>query len=247
MTNRGSHFDNKDVRAWCKGRGVDLHIVAAYSPWVNGLNEGTNSKILGHLKCWCVLELGEGRWEKIMLSEDLPQNWPDHLDAAISNLNNHILPALHYSPNEILTGNIVNTARTPIAEAIKELTVANRCRQTPGIHATAVAGCLGTHSGTHGREEGYTVRSKAVTVKDATVAGKPNGGRLYCGNDARFHCHCIKCLMQQSQQVAVTVHALPCNSPFSHTLAVKKSVLGWLSIPPGSIVVPASKPYCSPN
>lgn len=120
MTDGGSHFDNKEVRAWCEERGVDLHIIAAYSPWVNGLGEGTNGKMLGRLKRRCAPELGEDGWEKVTTFEDLPKNWPDHLDEALSDLNDRILPALHYSPNEILTGNVVNTIHTPVADAVTE-------------------------------------------------------------------------------------------------------------------------------
>ena len=34
--------------------------------------------------------------------KDLSRNWPDHLDATIKNLADHILPALKFSPNELL-------------------------------------------------------------------------------------------------------------------------------------------------
>lgn len=50
MTDGSSHFDNKEVREWCRKRGVKFVVVAAMSPWANGLVEGTNSKILGRLK-----------------------------------------------------------------------------------------------------------------------------------------------------------------------------------------------------
>lgn len=103
-------------------RGVDMHVVAVYSPWVNGLGKGTNGKLLGRLKRCCAPELGEDGWEAIMLFKDLPRTWPDHFDAALSDLNNHILPVLHYSPNEILTGHIVNTRRTPVTDAATEPT-----------------------------------------------------------------------------------------------------------------------------
>ena len=37
-----------------------------------------------------------------MQAKDLPRNWPDHLDATIKNLADHTLPALKFSPNELL-------------------------------------------------------------------------------------------------------------------------------------------------
>ena len=50
MSDGGKHFDNKEVRELCERWGTKTHIVAAYSPWVNGLVEGTNKLFLHILK-----------------------------------------------------------------------------------------------------------------------------------------------------------------------------------------------------
>ena len=45
---------------------------------------------------------------------DLPRAWPDHFDEAIQILNWRILPALKFSPKEMLLSLIVNTTPTPL-------------------------------------------------------------------------------------------------------------------------------------
>ena len=45
---------------------------------------------------------------------DLPKTWPDHFDEAIQILNWRILPALKFSPKELLLSLIVNTTPTPL-------------------------------------------------------------------------------------------------------------------------------------
>jgi hypothetical protein len=121
MVDGGPEFDNNEVRAWCEGKGTTLHIVPSYSPWVNGLLEGMNGKLLNRLKRMCAPDLGEDEYEA-MGWDDLPKNWPDHLDAAVEALNNRILPNLRYSPNELLLGLVINTSRTPVDEAATEPT-----------------------------------------------------------------------------------------------------------------------------
>lgn len=116
MTDGGSHFDNGDVRDWCALHGTKAVVVAAYSAWQNGLCEGSNSRLLGRLKRACAPDLGEDGWAKVTSFEDLPRNWPDHLDDAICSINNRIIPAYNYSPHELLTGVIINSAPVPIAE-----------------------------------------------------------------------------------------------------------------------------------
>ena len=46
-------------------------------------------------------------------AEDVTKAWPDHFDDAIRQLNERIIPALQFSPKELLLGLIVNTTRTP--------------------------------------------------------------------------------------------------------------------------------------
>jgi len=42
MVDGGKHFNCAEVRDYCESIGSKLHIVAAYSPWINGLLEGSN-------------------------------------------------------------------------------------------------------------------------------------------------------------------------------------------------------------
>lgn len=113
MSDGGPEFDNHELREECENRGTKLHIVAAYSPWVNGLIEGTNSKLLAILKRMAAPDLGEDE----VNSAAVPYNWPDHLDAAVHALNERILPSLKFSPNELLLGLVVNTSPTPESTA----------------------------------------------------------------------------------------------------------------------------------
>lgn len=117
MTDGGKHFNNKDVREFCARWGVDTHVIAAYSPWINGLVEGTNKILLHVLQRLCAPSLGEddepvGDWDT------LPKSWPDYLDDAVKCLNFRILPALKFSPKELLLGQVVNTPKTAVDIAV---------------------------------------------------------------------------------------------------------------------------------
>ena len=103
MADGGPHFNCHEVKDFCESMGTHLHIVAAYSPWINGLLERNNGILLDALRRLCAPGLGEDDYEK-MAMEDIPRNWPDHLDSAIKNLSDRILPALKFSPNELLLG-----------------------------------------------------------------------------------------------------------------------------------------------
>ena len=87
MADGGTHFSGHKVANWCAKHGSQYHQVAAYSPWVNGLLEGTNGKLLSQLKCLCAPNLGEDEWEKMTPFADLPENWPTFLNTAIEQLN----------------------------------------------------------------------------------------------------------------------------------------------------------------
>ena len=50
MTDGRKHFDNNEVRSMCAKWGTTTHVVPAYSPWINGLVEGTNKILLNVLK-----------------------------------------------------------------------------------------------------------------------------------------------------------------------------------------------------
>jgi hypothetical protein len=121
MSDGGSHFDNEAVKDFCKEWGTDREVVAAYSPWVNGLVEGGNKILLHVLKRLCAPELGEDECEA-MAKEDIPRSWPTHLDEALRIVNRRILPALEFSPKELLLGMVVNTDATPVSiSAVEEV------------------------------------------------------------------------------------------------------------------------------
>jgi hypothetical protein len=125
QTNGGSHFDNEDVRCLCRSFGVKPHIVAKYSPWVNGLVEGTNWILLGILKRLCAPDLEEEGWKTIKKWEHLPANWPDHFDNVIFLLNNRILRALDHTPNELFFAMVINTSKTGVETASAEISMAD--------------------------------------------------------------------------------------------------------------------------
>lgn len=72
------------------------------------------------LKRLCAPNLGEDEYDA-MTWDTLPVNWPNHLDEAVTALNHRILPALKFSPKELLLGQIVNTPRTDITESTSAL------------------------------------------------------------------------------------------------------------------------------
>ena len=59
MSDGGRHFDNTEVDKFCSKWGGKYHVVAAYSPWINGLVEGTNRILLYILACLCAPDIGE--------------------------------------------------------------------------------------------------------------------------------------------------------------------------------------------
>ena len=123
MLDGGRHFDNMEVKEFCNKWGSKHHVVAAYSPWINSLVEGTNKILLYILACLCALDIGEDGW-KAMKWDNLLRAWPDHFDKAIRTLNWRILPAINFRPKEILLGLVVNTKPTPIEESTS-------CQGTP--------------------------------------------------------------------------------------------------------------------
>ena len=124
MADGGSHFTGHDVVEWCTQHGSQYQQVAVYSPWVNGLLKGTNGKLLARLKCLCTPNLGEDEWANITSFEHLPATWPNHFDTAIEQLNDRILPAYKFTPNELCLGTVVNTNLTPLDISTSELTEA---------------------------------------------------------------------------------------------------------------------------
>ena len=82
MMDGGRHFDNTEVDKFCKKWCSKHHVVAAYSPWVNGLVEGANKILLYVLAGLCAPEIGEDGW-RAMVWDNIPRSWPDHFNEAI--------------------------------------------------------------------------------------------------------------------------------------------------------------------
>ena len=116
MSDSGKHFDNHDIRRLCEEWGTETHIVSAYSPWVNGLVKGNNRLLLHILKRLCAPDLNDEELEKTKLV-NIPKTWQDHFDETIRTLNRQLLPALIFSPKELLLGMVINTKPTNIADA----------------------------------------------------------------------------------------------------------------------------------
>lgn len=116
MSDGGKHFNNEAVKNFCESRACKLHIIAAYSPWVNGLVEGTNKLLLHILKRLCAPELGEDNCDETSWDK-LPKTWPNHLENAVHALNHRLLPALKFTPKELLLGLVINTPPTPLEES----------------------------------------------------------------------------------------------------------------------------------
>jgi hypothetical protein len=117
MSDGGKHFNNKEVGELCGKWGTKTHIVAAYSPWVNGLVEGTNKLFLHILKRLCAPNLDDEEVERLT-PDNLPKHWPDHFEETIQILNWRLLPSLKFSPKELMLGLVVNTKPTDLNQAI---------------------------------------------------------------------------------------------------------------------------------
>ena len=114
MTDGSSHFDNEEVRRYCEMHNIQHVKTPAYAPWTNGLVENVNKILLERLRRMCVLnldlteEMDAGGWEK----------WPDYFEEAIRTMNDRILPAIGFTPWELIWGRRETTraednAKTP--------------------------------------------------------------------------------------------------------------------------------------
>ena len=117
MMDGGPHFNCKEVWDFCKTRGIQYHITAPYSPWINGLIENGNGNLLSILWKLCTLGLGKDNY-KMAQCESLPKNWPLHFNEAIHLLNNRLIPSLQCSPAELMLGLVINTKPTPQTEVV---------------------------------------------------------------------------------------------------------------------------------
>ena len=61
--------------------------------------------------------------------ENIPKNWTDHFDEAIRILNQRLLPALKFSPKELLLGLVVNTKPSDINTSTLPVTCSDTALQ----------------------------------------------------------------------------------------------------------------------
>jgi hypothetical protein len=148
MSDGGKHFDNKEVRDLCEKWGTKTHVVPAYSPWVNGLVEGTNKLFLHILKRLCAPDLDDEEADKLA-TDDIPKQWPSHFEETLQILNWRLLPALKFTPKELMLGLVVNTKPTdlinstlPITDGDAALQMAYVAQQRLDGYAEAVAHVL---------------------------------------------------------------------------------------------------------
>ena len=84
-----------------------------------------------------------------MTTDDIPKQWPDHFEEAIRILNWQLLPALNFSPKELMLGLVINTKPTdldttiiPTTEEDTALQMAYVAQQQLNGYAEAVAHTL---------------------------------------------------------------------------------------------------------
>ncbi|CEH15969.1 FOG: Transposon-encoded proteins with TYA, reverse transcriptase, integrase domains in various combinations [Ceraceosorus bombacis] len=90
ITDNGSHFDNADVGDWLQEHHVQHRLSPSYAPWVNGLVERDNGLIVQMLRK--------------LSTERLLDKWPNLIGEVTSDLNHRLVPAIGYSPAQILFG-----------------------------------------------------------------------------------------------------------------------------------------------
>ena len=167
MTDRGTHFDCKEVRDFCEARGIQYRVTAPYSPWINGLIENGNGNLLSILRKLCAPGLGEDNYEA-MQWEDLPKNWPLYFNEAIRLLNNRLIPSLQCSPAELMLGLVINTKPTPQSEVILPNTKADVSIHRVYIQQQALDGYAHTVEHVTHHKAAFDRRVKARHPREVT-------------------------------------------------------------------------------
>ncbi|KIJ22814.1 hypothetical protein M422DRAFT_141881, partial [Sphaerobolus stellatus SS14] len=117
MADGGTHFRNEEVTQFCEENSIEHITTPAYAPWTNGLIENSNKILLGRLKRFCAPDIDTTDYEDIDV-DSIPYNWPEHLDEAIRSMNDRILPALGFTPRELLWGMQTKGTKESLQEAI---------------------------------------------------------------------------------------------------------------------------------
>ncbi|KAF8726589.1 retrotransposable element tf2 155 kda protein type 1-like, partial [Rhizoctonia solani] len=110
-----------DIRQWASSCNTQLIKTLAYTPWTNGLAEGYTKLLAGRIKRLCAPDLGiDPDADHNPMST--PAAWPKHLDEAVAQLNNRVLPSLGYSPCKLLTGILSPKQKAKIGIQIQDPT-----------------------------------------------------------------------------------------------------------------------------
>lgn len=103
MADGASHFTGTEVVEFCEERGIAKITTPPYAPWVNGLSEGGNKIFLNRMNRLCAPDLDQTAHMDVD-PQSLPYNWPDYIDEAVRQMNDRVLPAIGFTPREILLG-----------------------------------------------------------------------------------------------------------------------------------------------
>ena len=105
MADGGTHFRGNEVKDFCAAWGIKHMTTPAYAPWNNGLVEGLNQLLLGHLRRLCSPDMDDTiDTNTPYTAENLPHSWPLHFDEAIRQLNDRIRTEMKRTPRELLFG-----------------------------------------------------------------------------------------------------------------------------------------------
>ncbi|QRV79985.1 Retrovirus-related Pol polyprotein from transposon [Ceratobasidium sp. AG-Ba] len=89
MADGGGHFNCDEVRRWAEARGSKVIITPPYSPWANGLAEGSVKLLINRLKKLCAPSVGEDP-DDVDDANSTPTAWLKHLTTAVSQLNDRL-------------------------------------------------------------------------------------------------------------------------------------------------------------
>jgi hypothetical protein len=152
---------------------VDTMCSAAYSPWINGLVEGTNKILLYVLARLCAPEVGEDGWQTMNWT-DLPKRGQTTSTKQSKSSTGEYLPALKFSPKELLLSLIVNTTPTPTRSQLLHASTP-RLRHAHGVCSPTTTrwilrSCT-TRNGSQNkvRQEGTGVQGRGGHVRKRTT------------------------------------------------------------------------------
>ena len=91
------------MNEYCRQQGIGHITTPAYALWANGLIENVNKILLGHLKRLCAPDLEDVDGDEVEPIAT-PAQWMEHLDEAVRSMEDRILPALGFTPRELLWG-----------------------------------------------------------------------------------------------------------------------------------------------